>query len=252
MSTNSPAAAPVTVACDRCPLRGLPIFDQLASELIAFIQARKVGDMVVRARGSITREGDRSERVSTLLSGWAFRYRTLPDGRRQILNILLPGDLIGLQAKLFGEAPHGVEAITDVHLCLFARERMHEFFSAQPQLAYDVTWLSAREEMMVDASLLSVGRRSAAESMASFVLHLFRRAQALGMGDETAMPMPLTQAHLADALGLSAVHANRTLRLMRARKLFDLASGMLRRVDVAGLARLSGSPEPDFSPRPLI
>jgi CRP-like cAMP-binding protein len=245
-------AHPTMVECAACPLRKLPVFTASGPEEIAVIRARKVGEMVVAARGSILREGDTPERLYTLLAGWAFRFKTLPDGRRQILNFLLPGDLVGLQAKIFEEASHGVDALTDVRLCLFSRDRIWDIFRHQPQIAFDVTWLSAREEGLVDESLLSAGRRTAAESVAALVLQLHRRATALGLATQAGVPMPLTQAHIADALGLSSVHANRTLRLMRQRKLFTLAGGMLRDVDLAGLRRLARASEGDGPVRPLI
>ncbi len=240
------------VPCAACPLRRLKAFTSYGEPEIAFIQALKVGELALGARASILREGDHPDRLFTLLSGWAFRFKTLPDGRRQILNFLLPGDLVGLQAKLFETAAHGVEALTDVRLCVFSRDRIWDIFREQPSIAFDVTWLSAREERIVDESLLSAGRRSAAESMAALVLQLHRRATALGLETEQGVPMPLTQAHLADALGLSTVHANRTLRVMRQRKLFIHAGGFLRDVDLAGLRRLARIAEGDASLRPLI
>jgi CRP-like cAMP-binding protein len=245
-------ATPAMVACAACPLRRLPVFSPYGSAEIDFIQSLKVGEMVVAARGTILREGDQPERLFTLLAGWAFRFKTLPDGRRQILNFLLPGDLVGLQAKIFDQAAHGVDALTDVRLCLFARDRVWDIFRQQPQIAFDVTWLSAREEGLVDESLLSAGRRTAAESVAALVLQLYRRATALGLATKAGVAMPLTQAHIADALGLSAVHANRTLRLMRQRKLFTLAGGMLRDVDLEGLKILARGGEDEAPLRPLI
>jgi CRP-like cAMP-binding protein len=240
------------VECRACPLRRLEVFSPYGDAEIAFIQSLKVGELVVAARGSILREGDRPERLFTLLDGWAFRFKTLPDGRRQILNFLLPGDLVGLQAKIFEAASHGVDALTDVRLCLFSRDRVWDIFRQQPSIAFDVTWLSAREEGLVDESLLSAGRRSAAESVAALMLQLHRRATALGLAEDGGVPMPLTQMHIADALGLSTVHANRTMRLMRERKLFTLSGGVLRDVDVAGLRRLARSAEGDGPQRPLI
>jgi CRP-like cAMP-binding protein len=227
-------------------------FKPIDAAQLEFIQSFKIGEMSVRAREPIIREDDTSDHLYTVLDGWAFRYKTLADGRRQILNFLLPGDLIGLQAKLFESATHGVEALTGVRVCVFARERIWDVFRAHPALAYDMTWLGAREEHFVDDSLLSAGRRSAAEAVAALMLHLFRRGRALGYGSTKTMPVPITQAHIADAVGLSTVHANRTLRSMRARRLFVLEAGVMRDVDVEGLRQLANASELDLHPRPLI
>jgi CRP-like cAMP-binding protein len=117
-----------------------------------------------------------SGKLYTLYSGWAFRYKTLSDGRRQILNFLLPGDLIGLQQEFSeGAAMHGIEALTAIRLCVFPREGLELLFRRYPHLGYDITWLAAREEGMVDDNLLSAGRRTAAERVAMLLMHLFQR-----------------------------------------------------------------------------
>lgn len=185
-----------------------------------------------------------------MLDGWAFRYKTLADGRRQILNFLLPGDLVGLQSRLFDEAPHGVEALTSVTLCAFARDRTWDIFRQFPSLGFDLTWLCAHEERLVDDGLLSVGRRTAAERVAMLVLLLWARAKQLAMVADGTLGFPLTQAHIADSLGLSAVHVNRTLQVLRKRRLFELTGGMLTRVDEDALLRLSRY-EPPKEARPL-
>src|SRR6202020_3316924 len=110
--------------------------------------------------------GDPSPEIYTLYSGWAFRFKMLPDGRRQILNFLLPGDLIGLQAAMFDAALHGIEALTEVQLCVLPRRKVWALFGQMPNLAFDVAWLGSREESITDENLTSVGRRSASERLA--------------------------------------------------------------------------------------
>lgn len=246
------AGQPPAVACGACPLRRLPTFVEDTAEEIAFIQSLKVGEILVPARGSIIDEGEPSDRLFTLLSGWAFRFKTLPDGRRQILNFLMPGDLVGLQAKLFSRAAHGIEALSDVRLCRFSRHRVWDMYREQPSIAFDVTWLSAREEGIVDVALLSAGRRTAAERMAALLLQLFQRARSLGMVKDGAVALPLTQLHLADALGLSLMHTNRTVRFLRENGYCDLAGSTLRRVDLPAMRRLAKAAETDPERRPLI
>jgi CRP/FNR family transcriptional regulator len=231
---------PHPTSCFACPLRALPVFDSITPEELAFIQEHKAAEITLRPGSPILHEGQEAERLYTLLFGWAFRFKTLPDGRRQILNILMPGDLVGLQAKLFKEASHGIESLTAVTLCAFARKRTWEVFRNFPALAFDLTWLGAREERLVDDVLLSVGRRSAAERLSMLVLHLWYRARGLGMVQDGALVFPLTQAHIADTLGLSYVHTNRTLQELRRQRLFDLSNGLLAGVDETRLRALSG------------
>ena len=117
----------------------------------------KRGELVAEAGSLILSEGTHSAQLFTLLSGWAFRYKTLPDGRRQILNYVLPGDLIGLQGSVIGEMQHSVEALSPVVLCVFQRTGLPDLYRNHPGLAFDITWLAAREERMLDENLLSVG-----------------------------------------------------------------------------------------------
>ena len=105
--------------------------------------------------------------------------RPLSDGRRQILNFLLAGDFIGVQQKMGDAAAHGVETLTDALFCVFQRDALWELHRRSPVMGFNVTWLTAHEESMVDDTLLSVGRRSAEERIASMLFLLFKRAAAL-------------------------------------------------------------------------
>src|ERR1700760_4417777 len=110
---------PPNEPCAACRLRRLRTFANGTPEQIAFIQQHKIGEIVLPAGGTLFEEGRKADRLYTLLSGWAFRYKTMPDGRRQILNFLLPGDLIGLQSRMMDTAEHGVEVLTDAVFCAF-------------------------------------------------------------------------------------------------------------------------------------
>ena len=243
---------PLSEPCAGCRLRRLKAFATGTPEQIAFLQQHKMGETAIPAGVALIEEGHRADRLYTLLVGWAFRYKTLPDGRRQILNFLLPGDLIGLQSRLMEDAEHGVEALTDASFCTFERGSLWDAFRGFPELAFDITWLGAHEEQIVDEALLSVGRRSAIERMAWLLLHLWRRAEQLCLVRNGAMQLPLTQAHIADALGLSLVHTNRTLTALRRRGLFELSAGVLRAVDAAGLLRIARNDTPERTERPLF
>ena len=162
--------------CERCPLRGRDAFRSFGDDELSFITRFKRGELVAAAGTLIFEEGIEATHLYTILSGWAVRHKSLPDGRRQILNFLLPGDLVGLQASLGEPMDHGVEALTDMLLCVFERDRFYELFDRCPSLAFDVTWLAALEHRLLDSNLLSVGRRTARERVAYLVLLLYRRA----------------------------------------------------------------------------
>ena len=121
------------------------------------------------------------------------RYKSFPDGKRQVLNFALPGDLLGLQSSLFNHMTHSVEALTDVTLCVFPRQRIWELYKDHPGLAFDVTWLASREESILADHLANVGQRPAMVRVAYMLIYLFNRARRLGLVRCNKMLLPITQ-----------------------------------------------------------
>ncbi len=242
------------IPCNQCPLRALPLFVPCAPGDLELIQSLKKRMVSVAAGDAIIHEGQADAPLFTLFTGWAFRFKTLSDGRRQILNFLLPGDFIGVQQKMTEASAHGVEALSDVSLCAFQRDALWALHRAAPSIGFDITWLAAHEESLVDDNLLSVGRRSAEERIATLLILLFKRAAAvMPQGGAEGVPFPLTQQHIADGLGLSLVHTNKTLRKLEKRGLHRIEGGRLHLRDTRALVRLAdlyGDGKP--SPRPLI
>ena len=241
-------------ACQDCPLRAHPLFIPHADAEVALIQRLKRKLAEFGPGETVIAEGESDAPLFTLYAGWAFRYKTLSDGRRQILNFLLPGDFIGLQQKMSESNVHGVETLTPAWLCRFQRDALWELHTHAPRLGFDVTWLAAHEEGMVDDNLLSVGRRSALERIAALLILLYKRA-AVMLPDRGAsgVPFPLTQQHIADALGLSLAHTHRTLAALTRHGLHRIEGGRLFLLNPKALERLAdvygdGMPPP----RPLI
>ncbi len=187
-----------------------------------------------------------------MYSGWAFRFKTLTDGRRQILNFLLPGDFIGLQEKMADVSPHGVEAITAVALCRFQRNGLWDLYKNHPALGYDITWITANQRDVIDDNLLSVGRRSAMERVATLIVQIYKRLKTLGHARGATIDFPLTQQHIADALGLSLVHTNKTLRRLTKMGFHEISNGELTVHNPAALQRLADYLTAGASVRPLI
>ena len=219
---------------------------------IDFIQSFLKKQIGISATKEIIPEGRPSGDLFTLLSGWAFRFRTLSDGRRQILNFLLPGDFVGLQERMTEKSPYGVEALTDVTLCVFPPERLWDLYGNHPGLGYDLTWMAAHEELIVDENLVSVGRRSATERIAMLLIHLYKRASSVGLAGPNGVPFPVTQEHIADALGLSLVHTNKTLRRLHKLGLHDISNNYLKLGDLKEMQRLADYYGLPLRGRPLI
>ncbi len=206
---------PATTSCDACPLRALPIFKDRTDEEIDFIQRFKAGERSARAGERILDENQHETCLFTVLTGWVFRFRTLEGNRRQIINFGLPGDFLGLQATLDDTMGHGIETLTDVKLCQFERDRLWELYGEYPRLAYDITWLAAQEERSFEQQLLTLGQRTAFERIAYLLWHLYDRGRHVGLVHDNAIELPIRQQHIADTLGLSLVHTNKTLQKIR-------------------------------------
>lgn len=238
-SSFAPASKNCPPRCNACRLRQTGVFTPVTAEELAYIEDFRSGTSALPAGGTLIHEQHPRNKLFTLYSGWAFRYKTLSDGRRQILNFLLPGDLIGLQQEFADGAMHGIEAVTDVTLCEFARDGLLDLFRQFPSLGYDITWLAAREEGMVDDNLLTAGRRNATERVAMLLMHLYGRLERLGLAEGGSVEFPINQQHIADALGLSLVHTNKTLKRLRQLGLHEIRNGRLFLLNPRALQRIA-------------
>lgn len=240
------------LACSACPLRPLASFKPVSEVELDSIARRKIGQLRHPQGATILAERMPTRHVFTVLHGWAFRYKTIEDGRRQILNFVLPGDMLGLQGELLNDLPHGVEALTDIELCAFETDAVPNFFRDHPGLALDITWLAAHEERLVDEAVLSVGRRTATERVAALLVHLYKRAASAGLAIGDTVPFPVRQSHLADALGLSPVHINRVLQRLRHDGYIRLGPGGLAIGNLTAMRRVGRYWEEPAPRRPLL
>src|SRR5690349_5965344 len=238
--------------CEACPLRKRESLREFTADELAYVKEFKADELRIEPGVSFLREGARSDQLYTVLNGWAFRYKMLDDGRRQILNYALPADMVGLQGAIMREMEHLVEALTPLTLCVFPRSKLWDLYSRFPSLAFDVTWLAAREEQLIDEHLVNIGRRSALERTAYLLLHLFVRAEEAGLVKNDAIQFPFTQQHLADTLGMSLVHTNKTLKRLTASGAVRWKDRVFDIVDRAALTKIAGDDFKPGKPRPFI
>lgn len=252
MDSNRLPANGRPLPCELCPLRARPALREFSPEELAFVKSFKVDELRIAAGVSFLRERTQSEHLYTVLSGWAFRYKLLDDGRRQILNYAIPADMLGLQGAIMKEMDHSVDSLTPMVLCVFPRSKLWDLYSRFPSLAFDVTWLAAREEQHIDENLVSVGRRSALERLAYLLLHLFVRAEEVGLTQNDSVQFPFTQQHIADSLGMSLVHTNRTVQRLLATKAVRWNNRVFEVLDRGELRALAGDEAQPRAPRPFI
>jgi len=194
---------------------------------------------------SLIHEGQNHKSAFILAEGWACSYKMLPDGERQIVGIQIAGDFLGLRSILFRTSDHSLEAVTRIEASEVLASDILDSFAQAPRLATAVLWAASRDEAMVVEHLVNLGRRSAEMRMAHFLLELRARLKLVGIGDASGFDCPLTQYHLADILGLSAVHVNRVLRHLREDGLVTFQKGRVIFHDIAALGALAGF-DPDY------
>jgi len=233
------AGTPRRPAAENILARKLGVSVPLSKREKAALAALQSGAQSVAAGEDLLVEGHRAPTAYVLKAGWAVRYKLLPDGRRQVLNFVLPGDVVGFHEYLFQVTPHSVGALTDLEVSTLSPPALIELFRKLPRLAFAIAWSAAREGAMMEEQVVRIGRRNAYERMAHLFLELLQRLSIVGEASERAFAMPVTQVVLADALGLSIVHVNRTLRRFRRAGLIEMAGGRIVLKDRAALARIA-------------
>lgn len=213
------------------------------------MQRFKAGEMTVEAGATLMMEGSNSPQLFTPLKGMGLRYKTLESGDRQVINFVLPGDFIGLQAGVMNKMQHSVESSTDMVLCVFDRKALWALFQDHPERAYDLTWIAAVEEHFLGESLAILGHMSGIERIARAFARMHDRGGELGLLNGTKMPLPYKQQDLADALGLSLVHTNKTLRQLREQGIATWSDGNL---EIHNYDKLCETANLDPAAKPLV
>ncbi|MGF1594841.1 MAG: Crp/Fnr family transcriptional regulator [Kiloniellaceae bacterium] len=223
--------------------RKLSAVIQLNNAEIDCIEAMRNKTKRIAAGAELVRDGEAFDQTYVVKDGWAIRFKMLSDGRRQILNFALPGDFIGLFSALFDVADHSVTALTELEVHPVDPKSLIEIFGNCPRLGAALAWAAGRDEAILSEQVVRIGRRSAYERTGHIIVELLHRLRLVGEAGQNSFEMPLTQEILADTLGLSAVHVNRTLRRLRENGLLRICGD---RVVIGDLARLSDIAE--FSP----
>ena len=199
----------------------------------------------VSTHHDIVREGDRPTTVSLLVHGLLCRYKIVADGKRQIMSFHIPGDLPDLPSLVIPIMDHSLCSLVASELALIPRAALLDLLAEQPQLAH-LFW----RDTLVDAAIfrewmVGIGRRSAFTRIAHLFCEMIVHMRAVGLSSEHTVELPLTQTDIADAVGLSTVHVNRTLQELRGAGLIKYSRGMLVAIDWPGL-RSAGDFEQNY------
>jgi len=225
-------------SCGSCPIGAATAYGNGPGVAAEIAQLRS-GTRQFRARRTLYREGEIVRHVYTLFDGWAIRFKILPDGRRQILTILLPGDVISLPSLWTDRLDFSVQALTAVSLCVFDRAAMIEFVRSRPDLEWRMGDLLCREVGLLEQRLTDLGRRTAHERIARLIIRIHERLAARNATDGLTFDFPLRQQHIGDVLGLTAVHVSRVLRQLEAAGLIERSSQKLGILNHDGLKAIA-------------
>jgi CRP-like cAMP-binding protein len=191
------------------------------------------------AREDVIVQGERTGGVKLLLEGFACRYKVLEDGRRQIVAYFVPGDLCDLRVFILKRMDHSIGAIVTSKVATISPENILKLTEHYPTLTLALWWSTLVEEAVAREWIVNVGQRNALERMAHLFCELLYRFRAVGLNQGNSCTLPLTQVELAETLGLSSVHVNRTLQALRRQKLITLEGGKLTIQDLDALKEVS-------------
>jgi CRP-like cAMP-binding protein len=179
-------------------------------------------------------QGERAGNFFSLRSGWACAAQLQKDGSRQITDIFIGGQIMGLREVGLLQAHSSIEAMTDLVACPFPRRRLAEVFSASPRLAVLFFLILAQNNALLTQRLANIGNKPAISRLAHFILEL--RARRGIDGDE--MELPLTQTLIGDALGLTSVHVSRVLNELKRKGILEQEDSRLRILDREALIQI--------------
>ncbi|MEH3107101.1 MAG: Crp/Fnr family transcriptional regulator [Sphingomonas fennica] len=192
--------------------------------------------LTLGARRDLLRDGETLRTCHVIVQGWACRYKTLEDGRRQITAFVLPGDLCDLYPPLLAEMDHSLATITAIRYIELPRDRVEQLVVA-PAIGRAL-WRDMLVTMAIQREwTVSIGQRDALERLAHMLCELFFRLRAAGLVRDDRCEFPLTQTDLAEATGMTPVHVNRMVQELRSRGLIYWKGRVLEMLDLPGLCR---------------
>lgn len=215
----------------------------LARLLERRIVAKKAKDIIV--------EGYKYRVLHVVERGFAIRYKLLHSGKRQIVNVIMPGDIIGFPACFYEHAVFSVTALSEMSLHHVPLDAFADLCLERANIATALVWFAAREAAIYAEHIIDAGRREPLERLAHFLLEMLTRLQAIGSASEDSFVMPLSQEGIGDVIGLSAPHVNRMLAELKRDGLIAMSGHEVRILDRAAL-QILGEFHPTYLARTPI
>lgn len=231
-------------------LRRISEFIEPTAAELAALEGAKLTRRTLKRNGIISRQGECVKEVYFVMHGWVGSSLEMSAGRDQLANIFLPGDFAGLPDIALKRAATTLIALTDVTVDVIPLDRLAHLFEKAPRFLFMLFVMTQRERVVLMDQLAMVGQSRAIQRVASLILHIHARLSILRAEPGNVVDWPLTQQRVAEAVGLTSVHVNRTFRELAERGLLVRKGRQIRLLDLKALSELSGMPERSFAKEP--
>lgn len=221
-------------------IRKLRNVTRIQAEDIAALERLCVNVKTVPARTDIIREGERPDHVHLILEGWAGRYRIVESGDRQFTAFLIPGDFCDLHVGILARMDHSIEAVTQCRVAYLSSEGLDRLTEERGHLTRALWWATLLDEAILREWIVNNGRRDAKAAIAHLLCELRLRMELTGASAAGPVSFPISQEDIANATGITPVHANRTIQLLRNLGLIELRDKTLTLLDHEALQEIAG------------
>ena len=210
------------------------------------------GEITIRRRRDLVVDGYEYRKLGFVKEGYAMRYKLLRNGKRQILNVILPGDVVGLPGSFHDRALYSVTAISDLRMHVCVLDAYVRLCYQRPQFGLALSWIAVQEATTYAEHIIDVGRRTPIERLSHFLLELYARLRAVGYTEENRFTLPFSQEVMADVLGLSVPHLNRMMQQLRAEKLIADSERQVEFMDIEAMQTLAHYQPLELMPIPRL
>jgi len=209
------------------------------------------GELTIRRRRDLIVDGYEYRKLCFVKDGHAVRYKLLRNGKRQILNVVLPGDIVGMPGSFYERAVYSVSAISDLTMNVCSLDAYVQLCYQRPQFGLALSWIAVQEATTYAEHIIDVGRRTPIERLSHFLLELHARLRAVRRAGLTSFALPFSQEVMADVLGLSVPHLNRMMQQLRSEKLITDSERQIEFIDIGAIQALAHYQPQEIAPIPL-
>lgn len=217
----------------------LSAFMKLSATDLKSLERIIEGERLIKKRKDLVVDGVEYRNLCFVKDGFAMRYKLLRNGKRQILNVILPGDVIGFPVSFFDRSIYSVIALSDLKFNICSIDAYVRLCYERPQFGLALSWLAVQEAAIYAEHIVDIGRRTPVERLAHFLLEMHSRLLTVGLAEKTSFKLPISQEIMSDVLGLSVPHLNRVMQHLRKAQLISDHARVVEFPDIPSLQTLA-------------